>query len=258
MHRRVFHGVIASLLAIGAEGVALGAEVPIVYSRCPRGHQPFPLTGAVVKNGVTTMKTIMVPNGEALESLPEVARPTDNFVAPCDLVYRDEQGSERILFECIKGSTKESSCAALDAAVSFDAKTIAFSVFRGPLERLRGTANALVFDPAAENKDSFYVDLPGSHIHPVESQIVLVDVATGKQTLLPFPSGTQNFGPTWLSNGRLAFSSSGRREVYAPMPLCNKPIARWSRTTSPRPWSGSEWRSSASFRYAIGTPTGSR
>jgi hypothetical protein len=31
-----------------------------------------------------------------------------------------------------------------------DAKTVAFSVFRGPLERLRGSADGKIFDPAAE------------------------------------------------------------------------------------------------------------
>jgi MYXO-CTERM domain-containing protein len=202
------------------EGVARADEVPIVYSRCPRGHQPFSFTGPLMKGGVTTMATVMVPNGDLLEPLPEVARPTGDFVAPCDLVYRDEQGSERILYDCISGSTKENSCAALDAAVSFDAKTVAFTVFRGPLERIRGSANGKLFDPAAENLDYFYVELLGSVIHPIESQIVLVDVATGKQTPLPFPPGTQNFGPTWLSNGRLAFSSASRRPIHAPMPLC--------------------------------------
>ncbi|UQA60472.1 MYXO-CTERM sorting domain-containing protein [Polyangium aurulentum] len=205
---------------LGTEGVARSEEVPIVYSRCPRG-QPFSATGPVVKNGVTTMVTTTIPNGDLLEALPEVARPTDAFVAPCDLVYRDAQGSERVLYECTQSSTTDNACAALDAAVSFDAKTIAFSVFRGPLQRLRGAANGLDLDPAAENKDYFYVDLPGFHIYPTESRIVLVDVDTGKLTELPFPPGTQNFGPAWLSNGRIAFSSSARREIYAPMPLCS-------------------------------------
>jgi MYXO-CTERM domain-containing protein len=205
---------------LASEGVAHAAEVPIVYTRCPRGHQAFPFTGKLVKNGVTTMPTVMVPNGDLLEPLPEVARAIGDFVAPCDLVYRDEQGSERILYDCISGSTKDNACAALDAAVSFDAKTVAFTVFRGPLERLRGAANGKIFDPAAENLDYVYVEMLGSVIHPTESQIVLVDIATGKQTPLPFPPGTQNFGPTWLSNGRLVFSSAARRPIHSPMPLC--------------------------------------
>ncbi len=213
--------VVSILLPSGlVESAAQADEVPIVYSRCPRGAKPFTVTGPLVKGGVTTTATTTVRNGDLLEMLPETARPIGNFVAPCDLIYRDGKGAERILYSCIANSTPEKSCAALDAAVSFDAKTVAFSVFRGPLERLRGLADGTVFDPAAQNLTYFYADLPGSNINPTESQIVLVDVATGTPTPLPFPPNTINFGPAWLSNGRIAFSSTGRRPIYAPMPLC--------------------------------------
>ncbi len=169
------------------------------------------------------MATVMVPNGDLLEPLPEVARPTGDFVAPCDLVYRDEQGSERILYDCISGSTKENACAALDAAVSFDAKTVAFTVFRGPLARIRGSANGKLFDPAAENLDYFYVELLGSIIQPIESQIVLVDIATGKQTrsrsrLAPRTSGRPGSPTVASPSARRCGGPSTRRCRCAPTP----------------------------------------
>lgn len=194
-------------------------EVPIVYSRCPRGHGPTTVTGTLVKGGVTSTATVTLPvAGELNEALPDTARPTASFVAPCDLVYRDEKGTEKILYSCIASATEENACAALDASVSFDAKTIAFSVFHGRLDRLTGTANPTIFDPAAENAgDYFRAPLPGYQLDTKDAQIVLVDVATGKLTALPYPPDSINFGPTWLSDGRLMFSSA-RREIYAPMP----------------------------------------
>jgi hypothetical protein len=231
MHRRVstklraaaFGGVLGGSLFFALAGTADADEVPIVYSRCPRGHKPFTVTGPVVKGGVETMATVTLEHGELEEALPETARSTGAFVAPCDLVYRDAKGTEKILYSCIASSTPENACAALDASVSFDAKTIAFSVFRGKLDKLRASGDGKVFDPAAENvfPKYFSAPLPGSHLVTKEAQIVLVDVASGKQTPLPFPPETINFGPTWTSDGRISFSSV-RRPIYAPMPVfCN-------------------------------------
>ena len=221
--------ILALLITVAAAAPSRAAadEVPIVYSRCPRHHQPFTVTGPLTKNGATTMATTTVHNADLFDLLPEVARPIGDFDAPCDLVYRDGQGHEKILYSCIATSTAESACAAIGAAVSFDAKTVAFAVFRGPLVQLSGQANGLAFDPAATNTTPFNAPLPNQWIEPTESQIVLADVASGKLTPLPFPPGTQNFGPTFTSDGRITFSSSGRRQVYGPMPLCsnNSPLS---------------------------------
>ena len=214
-------------VAAAAPSRAAADEVPIVYSRCPRHHQPFTVTGPLTKNGATTMATTTVHNADLFDLLPEVGRPIGDFDAPCDLVYRDGQGHEKILYSCIATSTAQEACAAIGAAVSFDAKTVAFAVFRGPLVQLSGQANGLAFDPAATNTTPFNAPLPNQWIEPTESQIVLADVNSGKLTPLPFPPGTQNFGPTFTSDGRITFSSSGRRQIYGPMPLCsnNSPLS---------------------------------
>lgn len=206
--------------AIADERAAWADSTPIVYSRCPRGGKPFTVSGPVTKGGVTNTATVTVKSGELREMLPDTARPLGSFTAPCDLVYRDGKGAERILYSCIAEAKNDQACAALDAAVSFDAKTVAFSVFRGKLVRLRGSGVPKDLDPAAENTASFTFDLPGSELDASEAQIVLVDIATGKQTAIDAPPGTFNFGPAWLSNGRLAFSSALRYQHYAPMPSC--------------------------------------
>lgn len=222
--KRVSVTLIAAMSGVAAWALpetARADEVPIVYSRCPRGHGPFAVTGSLVKNGVTTTQTITLDRGEVVDALPDTANTVRNFVAPCDLVYRDEKGTEKILYSCIDKSTPEDACAALDASVSFDAKTVAFSVFRGPLSRIHGTGSGRVFDDAAENTQStITVELPSSRLNTKEAQIVLVDVATGRLTPLPHPPESINFGPTWTSDGRIVFSSN-RRDAYATMPLCD-------------------------------------
>ena len=128
---------------------AAHADVPLVYSRCPRAGAPFELSGEVVKGGVTSTATITLPAADLVEALPDTTWQRSGFVAPCDLVYRDEAGAERVLYDCISTSTPDDACAALDAAVSYDAKTIAFAVFRGPLEHYWASVRPRELDPAA-------------------------------------------------------------------------------------------------------------
>lgn len=168
-----------ALVLLGLWAGTSVAETPFVYSRCPR-------TSTVV-NGL--------PNGDIVEMLPETGRILSDFVAPCDLVYDDGQGGERILFSCIASSTNSNACAALDAAVSFDAKTVAFSVFRGPMIPFRMDGR----------------DYPGKSLQSTEAQLHLVDVATGRITALPHATGDFDFGPAFLANGRLAFTSTRAR-----------------------------------------------
>ncbi len=152
------------------------AEAPFVYSRCPRTSSP--VAG--------------LPNGDVVEMLPETGRMLGDWVAPCDLVFNDGSGHERVLFDCIGPSTAAKACTALDAAVSFDAKTIAFSVFRGSLTPFHADGR----------------DYPGQSLTSTEAQLYLVDVATGTLTPLPHRAGDYDFGPAWLANGRLAFTST--------------------------------------------------
>lgn len=211
----------SSAIVFGGAATATSAhaeEVPIVYSRCLRATQEFKVTGPLKKNGVTTTKTITLKHADLSDALPDTANDISGFIAPCDLVYRDAKGDERILYSCIDKSTPDDACAALDASVSFDAKTVAFAVFRGELSRKSATGNGKIFDPDAENTEYFWGELPSYNLKTSEAHIVLADIATGKVTPLPAPPSTINFGPTWTSDGRITFSSV-RRPIYRTMPL---------------------------------------
>lgn len=166
--------VLALVVALAA--VESFAQVPFVYSRCPRTSTPV--------NGT--------PNQDLVEMLPDTQRALDGFVAPCDLVYNDGAGQERVLYDCISRATDQNACAALDAAVSFDGRTIAFAVFRGSLARFWADGR-------------YYT---GKYLDSREAQLFLVDVATGRLTPLPHTSGHFDFGPAFLPNGRLAFTGT--------------------------------------------------
>ncbi len=192
------------------------AQVPIVYSRCPRSNTPVTVSAQVLKAGVTSTKSATVQSGDLVEALPDTSKEFAGFVAPCDLIYRDADGGERTLFDC---TNADGGCAALDPAVSFDAKTIAFSVFRGPLEHFYAAVYPQELDPAAENTGANFPLLPGTYLASVEAQLYLVDVATGALTPLAHAPGVFDFGPVWLANGRLGFTTD-RTNTYRAMPTC--------------------------------------
>ncbi|MBP6836885.1 MAG: hypothetical protein KA190_06265 [Kofleriaceae bacterium] len=210
--------LVVSLAMVIAPGSAR-ADIPMVYSRCPRSSAPFSLTGEVVKAGVSTTATITVPSGDLPEMLPDTTHQRGGFVAPCDLVYRNADGAERVLYDCIGTSTPAAACAALDPAVSYDGTEIAFAVFRGPLEHYWAAVRGTDLDPAAENTGAQYLDLPGYALASEEAQLFVVDVATGALTELPHTAGTFDFGPVWLPSGRIGFTTD-RTRTFGTMPLC--------------------------------------
>jgi MYXO-CTERM domain-containing protein len=148
---------------------------------------------------------------DAFDVLPDVTNFLTKFSAPCDLVYRESSGDERILHDCSTSSTAESACAAMDPAVSFDGRTVAYSVFRGTLTSYRQNINGRVLEPTADNARANNVTptvFPNRHLDATEAQLHLVDIATGVVTALPFVEGEFDSGPAFLPNGRLAFTSS--------------------------------------------------
>ncbi len=195
------------------------AQVPIVYSRCPRGNAPVTLSTNVTLGGVTTMQGVTLQSGDLLDALPDTSKQTSNFVAPCDLIFRDADGGEHTLYDCSSVSGADAGCAALDPAVSFDAKTIAFSVFRGPMGHPFASLSPKDVNPAAENTGTSYPLLPAWNLQSTEAQLYLVDVATGTLTPLAHQPGVFDFGPVWLANGRLGFTTD-RTNTFRAMPVC--------------------------------------
>ncbi|MEZ4247392.1 MAG: hypothetical protein R3B99_04030 [Polyangiales bacterium] len=113
------------------------AQTPLVYVRCARTDAPVDLTLDVTVDGVTRSTTRTMRGVDVYDVLPDVTHFFSGFSAPCDLMHRAADGTERILYDCSGTSTDESSCAAMDPAVSFDGATVAFTVFRGALAARR-------------------------------------------------------------------------------------------------------------------------
>ena len=123
-------------LAFACPIVAAAQTVPIVYSRCARTDAPREITADVTVSGATRSASRTLTGWDVYDRLPDVTHFLGGFNAPCDLVYRDAAGTERVLYDCASTSTVEASCAAMDPMVSFDGATVAFSVFRGPLSAI--------------------------------------------------------------------------------------------------------------------------
>jgi hypothetical protein len=204
-------------LYTAAAKAASAAEVPIVYSRCVRTELEAPITATVSVNGRRTMVTRKLGHTDVLDVLPDVTNFYGGFTVPCDLIFRDAGGQERVLYDCESRSTEASTCAALDAAVSFDATTVAFAVFRGSIERRSVEIRAQFFDPAASGEQATRVQLPNAYLAAREAQLHLVDVQTGAVRALPHTPGTFDSGPAWLSNGRVAFTSTRSGQFSTPV-----------------------------------------
>jgi hypothetical protein len=187
--RRLTPLAVASLCL--APAVAHALDEPIAYVRCPRTTESIELPSGTTMLGL-----------DVYDVLPDVTHFFAGFAAPCDLVLRQPDGTEEVLYDCTSESTDEAGCAAMDPAVSFAGDRIAFAVFRGPLEH--GSEN---FSAAVGGDDAYHA-LPGRNIAATEAELWLVDVATGELTALPHVDGVFDAGPAWLPDGRIAFTST--------------------------------------------------
>ncbi len=184
------------------------AQDPIVYSRCARTTESLNLTADVTINGQTQQASRLMKGLDIYDVLPDVTNFFGDFSAPCDLMYRDAQGAERVLYDCSTTSTAGNACAALDPAVSFDGKTIAFSVFRGTLESHSLRVRHDVIDESADPEYTGYIDTPNKKLKTTGAHLHTVDVATGSLSFKPFEQDIYDSGPAFLVNGRLAFTSN--------------------------------------------------
>ena len=91
---------------------------PVVYTRVSRTHGEHAVT---LSSGDYTSD-----NWDYMDSLPEVARQFNGFNAPGQLVLRAEDGTEKIIYDCMEA---ERPCVPFDAMPSLDGTKIAFSVY---------------------------------------------------------------------------------------------------------------------------------
>lgn len=199
--------IISILLVLLYVGEAFAAD-PIVYSRCKRTTSTYELSGTVTVNGESLNLTRTMTGLDAYDVLPDVTNFLGNFSAPCDLVYRDANGVETVIYNCSATSTDQNACAALDPAVSFDGKIIAFSVFRGSLFNYKESVNARVLHPDAESANLGTKTLPNKRLKTTGAHLHFYTIATAETLVMPFTSGVYDSGPAFISNSRVAFTST--------------------------------------------------
>ena len=194
---------------------------PIVYSRCVRTNVSVDVTAEVLFGGVPQNVTRTFIGFDSHDQLPDVRNFFSNFSAPCDLVYRDSNGAETVLYDCSSTSTMSDACAALDPAVSFDGTTIAFALFKGSLYHPQIDLHGQVMDPMADDArvvrvisptpdPNFPQNIltPNTLLSAAGAHLNFVDVATGTVTSLPYVAGIYDSGPAYISDNRLAFTSN--------------------------------------------------
>ena len=198
-----------TLVILTACDIAYAINDPIVYSRCVRSDHSLDVTRDVTINGSTQAVTKTFTGIDGLDVLPDVKNFLGDFNAPCDLVLRQPNGSEQIIHDCSTNSTQADACAALDAAVSFDAEKISYAVFRGPLAEIEEYFYGKTIHPDADNVyvppavglGSFTITTAGSHI----CTYTISDQSTA---CVPYVNGIWDSGPIYLPNGRIAFTST--------------------------------------------------
>lgn len=199
---------IVLILFCSIEATSVFAQDPIVYSRCVRTTAEMDLTGDVTINGEVRTVTRRMRGLDIYDVLPDVTNFFGNFTAPCDLVFRQSDGTEKIIYNCSAISTDENACAALDPAVSFDGKSIIFSVFRGTLKNITENIHAQVLDPEANNTYIGRRKLPNKILKSKGAHLHLFDIDTEALANMPFKEGIFDSGPTFMSNQRVAFTSN--------------------------------------------------
>ena len=198
--------------ATGGAGTGGSAQwdgtLDLAYVRCPRTTASVEITLDIVIGGETTTASRTMGYTDVYDILPASQRLQGGWVGPCDLVLRHEDGTEEVIYDCTTTSSSDGACTALDPAVSHDGGRIAFSVYRGALERPQMRADPQLVDPQAEGGTQEWVTLPNALLQATESQLYVYDVRRGALTELPHVPGVFDAAPAFLSTGRVAFVST--------------------------------------------------
>lgn len=164
----------------------------LVYTRVPR---------TVGKHTVTLSDGSLYESDkwDFLDSLPEVARQFSGFNAPGQLVLLKPDGTETIIYDCIKTWKP---CVPLDPMPSLDGEKIAFSVY---------SADCLQHPwPQTAKYPSMKLCNKGS-----EAKIYIYNIENASLTPWPHRSGVHDISPIWLPDGRIMFGSD-RGGFFAP------------------------------------------
>lgn len=197
----------ASSSASGGNDTGVLGESGIVYVRCARTRDELAVTADVVVGGATVSATRTFHHVDVYDVLPTPGR-TNGVVAPCDLVWRSDDGDEEVLHDCSTLATDEDACVALDPAVSHDGTKLAYVVVHGPRtyrsEQISSQALRVDAEPATVGS----VVLPNPMLEPVGSTLVVLDLATGARVEMPAGEGELRRTPTFLHDGRVLFAAT--------------------------------------------------
>lgn len=130
------------------------------------------------------------------DRMPETFRILGGFNAPGQLVWRKEDGTEVILYDCMDRATvNEPTCVPMDPMVSFGGSKVAFSVIHGTYKINNQTG----------------IPYLGSATH---ASIHIYDLTDGTLTDWPHEPGTFDTAPVWLPDGKMMFTST-RAKIYS-------------------------------------------
>ncbi len=205
----IMAGILWSVLVVAQSF----ASAPIVYSRCERATGTFDLTGTVTVNGAKQTLTRTLRGLDMYDVLPDVTNFLSGFTAPCDLILRQPDGTEQIIYNCSSNSTKQNACAALDPQVSFDGKSIAFSVFRGTLIHNKVNFHSQVLHPGAAAENLGWQELPSVILQTSGAHLHIYSIEKGTISAMPFENGIFDSGPTFIDYNRLAFTSTRDQHI---------------------------------------------
>jgi len=208
----------ASLLLLLIVSAPIFAETPIVYSRCAATTQDFTVTDDVIVGGVPVSSSYTFRGMDVLDQVPDVRNSLTDFTAPCDLMRKDAAGVETVLHDCsttgsVVGGT---TCAALDAAVSFDGLTVTYALFEGTLHNLQHPfAHYMLNNSVDVTSDTTgFIFTNNKRIHTTGSKLRTVNIASGVSSDLTSPgAGVYDSGPAYVSTttgiqNKIAFTST--------------------------------------------------
>lgn len=164
-----------------------GIETAIVYTRVPRTQ-----VDDFIKGGTE------ISTWDYLDALPEVGKILSGFNAPGQLVLRQVDGTEEIIYDCMEAVRP---CVPTDAQSSLDGTKIIFAVYKS--DSLK--------PPWPENKN-----YPNRQLSPTnrEASIHIYDIATKTITDWPHTAGISDMGPIYLPDGKVMFGSTRNPNYY--------------------------------------------
>lgn len=193
---------IAVRLEVQASGAA-PAGGGIVYVRVPRAHELI--------IGGTNMGILA---GQELEPsftqvLPEVNFIRAGFSAPGQLVWRREDGSQTIIYDCVTGAELEKNgdpvCVPMDPVVSWDGSRLLFAVYHGAwVIENQGEASYMGGYQYNRQVGNMQV-LTGTEAW---AEIFSYDFNTGELNSWGHEDRVWDTAPVWLPNGQVMFTST--------------------------------------------------